>query len=87
MEDTYLGIDVGTGSVRVGAFDSQGYLKGIGKHDMPAGDLRREKIFDLLPVHINDGLYIFDELRNAFGNNLTGCRDVGGCAHVRSEIR
>ena len=34
MEDIYLGIDVGTGSVRVGAFDSKGYLKGIGKHDI-----------------------------------------------------
>jgi ribulose kinase len=28
MEDIYLGIDVGTGSVRVGAFDSIGNLKG-----------------------------------------------------------
>jgi FGGY-family pentulose kinase len=34
MEDIYLGIDVGTGSVRVGAFDSKGYLKGIGKQDI-----------------------------------------------------
>jgi FGGY-family pentulose kinase len=34
MEDIYLGIDVGTGSVRVGAFDSKGYVKGIGKQDI-----------------------------------------------------
>ena len=34
MEDIYLGIDVGTGSVRVGAFDSKGYLKGTGKQDI-----------------------------------------------------
>jgi FGGY-family pentulose kinase len=34
MEDIYLGIDVGTGSVRVGAFDFKGYLKGVGKQDI-----------------------------------------------------
>ena len=34
MEDIFLGIDVGTGSVRVGAFDAHGHLKGIGKHDI-----------------------------------------------------
>ena len=32
MERIFLGIDVGTGSVRVGAFDRQGNLKGKGDH-------------------------------------------------------
>jgi FGGY-family pentulose kinase len=34
MENIYLGIDVGTGSVRVGAFGARGRLKGMGVHDI-----------------------------------------------------
>ena len=34
MNNIYLGIDVGTNSVRAGAFDSNGYLKGVGKQDI-----------------------------------------------------
>jgi len=34
MQGIYLGIDVGTGSVRVGAFDANGNLRGIGKQDI-----------------------------------------------------
>lgn len=34
MENIFLGIDVGTGSVRVGAFDSKGYLRGLGIHEI-----------------------------------------------------
>lgn len=32
MEKIFLGIDVGTNSVRVGAFDQQGKLRGKGEH-------------------------------------------------------
>jgi len=34
MKPIYLGIDIGTGSVRVGAFDLHGHLLGLGKHDI-----------------------------------------------------
>ena len=32
MKKVYLGIDVGTGSVRVGGFDANGKLRGKGEH-------------------------------------------------------
>jgi FGGY-family pentulose kinase len=34
MRSIYLGIDIGTSSVRVGAFDRYGHLLGLGRHDI-----------------------------------------------------
>lgn len=67
METIYLGIDVGTGSVRVGAFDPAGKLRGLGKQDI--------QIWRPQPDYVEQSS---EDIWKATGKAVRDCMAAGG---------